>query len=376
MKLNYRSFLVLIAILLVKIVDINLNHQCFSPQGGDSRTFGFSLAMGNDYLAVGDPDANQVVIYSQNKFNLWNRTKKIMPPVDSTTHRVGSGFGYSLAINEDTLVIGAYGQKKNPENPEDFQLNGSSIHRSGAVYQTNLAQDSIVKRLDKFKQGEIVGTVVAADEGKVVFSSSKIEPDRPWNGVNKIVVLSDGQRKYLSPPTDKFSRFAGDFALHDDLLLVGSINDDQYKAWLFDLENSPHTVPQSISIDPNLLVGTSVAVNQQFLVIGERVGHRYSESAQTLKTIIRRIDDDSEMEMDGYGEVSLDNNILSRLRFRRPFIREANILELFYLDNNATPRRILKRKNITKALVHNSLLTTVQKNKSKAKLCIEPISFR
>lgn len=374
-KLNYRSFLVLISISLVRIVDINLHHQCFLSREEDSRTFGFSLAMSNDYLAVGDPNANQVAIYRRNKLNQWSRTKKITPPVDSTTHRIGSGFGYDLAIDEDILVVGAYSQKRNTKNLEDFQLNEPIISTSGAVYQTNLAQNSMVKRLDEFKQGEIVGAVVAADEGKIVFSRSRIEPDRPRNATTEIVVLFDGQRKYLSLPTDKFSRSVAAIALHDDLLLVGSITDGQEKAWLFDLINSPHTVPQSISVASNLLVGTSVAVNQQFLVIGERIGHRYSKSVQTVKTIIRRIDDDGEMEIDGYGKVSLDNHILSRLRFGRPFYREANILELFFLDDNATPHRILKRKNVTRALVHNSLLTTVQMKSGRKKLCVESISY-
>ena len=366
--------LVALSISIIAIENINLFKQCISSQEKDSSTWGFSLAMSDNYLAVGDPNANRVVIYSKNKYHRWVRTKEILPPTESTTYRIGSGFGYDLALDEDTLVIGAYSQKQDVENAEDFQLNERVVSTSGAVYQTNLGRDSIVKRLDDFKQGEIVGNVVAAEGGVVAFTSSKIEPEQPYNAINKIVVLVEGQRKFLPSPTDNRSWFGADIAIHNKMLLAGSIAEGRDKAWLFNLDDRESLVPHPIQTSAEDLVGNSVALSKEFIVVSEKNGGRYSEIVgASPKTSIEKIDKESRTIIDGHAEVSLDNRILSRLRFGRSFYREANILELFCLDDTATPRRILKRNNIERALVHNSLLTTVQKKSSSVKLCIEPL---
>ena len=103
--------------------------------------------MSDNYLAVGDPDANRVVIYSRTEFAQWIRTNEIIPPIDSTTYRIGSGFGYDLALDQDTLVIGAYSQKSGVKNPEDFQWNSPIVSTSEAVYKTKLGTNPEVRRI-------------------------------------------------------------------------------------------------------------------------------------------------------------------------------------------------------------------------------------
>ena len=41
----------------------NPNQTCLTSEPGDSVSFGFSVAINNKYLAVGDPTANHVAIY-------------------------------------------------------------------------------------------------------------------------------------------------------------------------------------------------------------------------------------------------------------------------------------------------------------------------
>lgn len=83
---------------------------CLESLPSDSPSFGFSLATSGDYLAVGDPDANRVVIYTRNQLGRWIRTREIVPPSGSVADQVGSGFGYELAIDGTVLVIGAFVQ--------------------------------------------------------------------------------------------------------------------------------------------------------------------------------------------------------------------------------------------------------------------------
>ena len=222
-----------------------------------------------------------------------------------------------------------------------------------------------------------MGNVVAAKGGVVAFTSSKIEPEQPYNAINKIVVLVEGQRKFLPSPTDNRSWFGADIAIHDKMLLAGSIAQGRDKAWLFDLDARESLVPHPIQTSAEDLIGNSVALSKEFIVVSDKSGSGYSDIVgASPKTLIERINTDNRTIIDGHAEVSLDNKILSRLRFGRVYYREANSLELFYLDDNAKPRRILKRKNVEKALVKNSLLTTVQEKSGKALLCIETISSR
>ena len=87
----------------------------------DSPMFGSSLAVSDQYLAVGDIKANRVVIYGRQADNSWLRLYEIYPPKPwfRLGRRKKSGFGYNLAINHDVLLI----QDKDYENfsPTLFQ---------------------------------------------------------------------------------------------------------------------------------------------------------------------------------------------------------------------------------------------------------------
>ena len=57
--------------------------QCVNSLYDDSVAFGFSVALNERYLAVGDPRANHVVIYTRNNSGKWIRSKELSPPTDS-----------------------------------------------------------------------------------------------------------------------------------------------------------------------------------------------------------------------------------------------------------------------------------------------------
>ena len=69
--------------------------QCFLSSPEDSISFGETLAVNQDYLAVGDPQNNRVVIYNQQN-NSWKRTQVLTPPANSAIEKVGFGFGNKL----------------------------------------------------------------------------------------------------------------------------------------------------------------------------------------------------------------------------------------------------------------------------------------
>ncbi|ELS03666.1 hypothetical protein Xen7305DRAFT_00033900 [Xenococcus sp. PCC 7305] len=84
---------------------------CLESRAGDSKSFGTSLAVDGDYLAVGDPEANRVVIYTRKTDGNWQRIHEINPPKRSLAVKRGYGFGYEVAINNSILAIRAYDYK-------------------------------------------------------------------------------------------------------------------------------------------------------------------------------------------------------------------------------------------------------------------------
>ena len=361
------SILVIVFGVLLAMKNTSTSAQtCLVSNSSDSKSFGYALAVSNNYLAVGDPKANRVVIYSRNGNHNWIRTREILPPKGSAAELVGSGFGYDISLDKSTLVIGAYTEKYKPNNQEIFQYtNQLGISFSGGVYKVLLDKKAEVKRIDALNGGEVSGFSISADEGRIAFSI-KLE-DQPGRWIGKVNLLTGGDvKEILSPTNSAEQNFGVDIDLKNNLLLVGSPFDDTGAAWLFDLETS-ESKPQRLAV-PNAHIGSTVAISDQFAVVGAVGGLTY---AIPPKTLIKGIKDGSTTVIDGVGELSLDQNTLARMRPRSSDGEEQALLELFNLDDNATPRLVKERRDINRALLQNSLLTTVQKTSSGVKLCIE-----
>ena len=57
----------------------NSNQICFYTESGDTNSFGSSVAINDKYMAVGDHNANRVVIYQRNGRDRWYRSYEIYP---------------------------------------------------------------------------------------------------------------------------------------------------------------------------------------------------------------------------------------------------------------------------------------------------------
>ncbi|MGL5796095.1 MAG: hypothetical protein ACRC06_17180 [Waterburya sp.] len=84
--------------------------------------------------------------------------------------------------------------------------------------------------------------------------------------------------------------------------------------------------------------------------------------------------------IDEAGGLFLDGNILARIRFigEDPVNNEGCeipkvLVEVFKLDDDATPHLIQKRSDVERAFVQNRLLITVQKTTSGKKICTEQV---
>lgn len=344
--------------------------QCFKSLPNDSNSFGNSLAINNQYLLVGDLQANKVIVYSPDTSGKWVRKQEILPPKDSSVYRHGSGFGADLALDENILTISAFTQKRKINDPTNFEWTRS-------IYQTVLGQETKVKLISPIIPDELPDFFVAADRGRIAFTSSSIESSGKLD--SKINIISHREAYYLPNPNNiyanEFNSFI-DIAIRNNLLLVANPSNKTIGgAWLFDLNNLKQK-PKWLSV-PNALLGTTVAISDQFMAVGELFGDRITEIPNiSPKTFIKAINNDSTTIIGIHGKLSLDKNILAIMRYKVPGIiawNNKDTLEVFRLDKDATPHRIIKRKNISNALVQNSFLTTVQKKDSKIKICVEAL---
>ncbi len=269
-----RSILIGFFFLMTSTCNSSSSSICLKSLPGDSKSFGHALAMSDDYLAVGDPEANRVVIYTRNVDGRWLRTREILPPSGSSADSVGSGFGYDVSLDKSTLVVGAYTEKHKPNNPDKFQYtNQLGVSFSGGVYKVLLDKKADVKRIDELDKSEVSGFSVSADRGRIAFSIKQEKQPGKWTG--KVNLFSDSDvKQILSPINIAEQNFGVDIDLKNNLLLVGSPFDENGAAWLFDLE-ALSSKPERLAV-PNTHLGSTVTISDQFAVVGAVGGLTYA----------------------------------------------------------------------------------------------------
>ncbi len=345
--------------------------QCLESLPGDSKSFGYSLAINDSYMAVGDFEANRVIIYVRNKSGRWIRTREILPPSGSDADLVGQGFGYDLSLDKSTLIIGAYAEKYEADNNVGFQdTNQSGVFFSSGVYKVSLDENADVKRVDDLDEGEIAGFSVSVEGEKIVFGTRREEEPGRWIG--KVKLLENDHILTILPPTNQATpSFGVDIDLKNNRLLVGSPFDDIGAAWLFDLEK-PENKPERLAI-PNVHIGGSVALSDKFAVVGTPGGRTYGIE---VKTLVKSLHNDSTAIIDAVGSLSLDGQYLAIMRPQSPDMEQQALLKIFELSDVTIPRLIKERGKLNQAFIQNSLVTTVEQTPSGVKLCIEKYNLK
>jgi hypothetical protein len=350
-----KLFIAAISCLMISASPQNLSKQCFNSQPNDSGAFGSPLAMSGNYLAVGDPGANKVIIFNRNSDGRWLRTKEILTPKDSIFYKVGSGFGYDVALDRNILAVVALTRDRTSVDQKLIR----------AIYKVDLDQSHKIERIDTPIKEIFDGINVVADDGKIAFVTSGRNQSRKL--ISKVDILSANRTYSIS---NKKYNFLKNLALKSNLLVVG-YSATPGGAWLFDL-NQPDKKPYQLTITNSRFL-TSVAISEQFVVVSLSSGVR--ELHENDKTLIKSIHSEANTIIDGIGELSLDGNILARLSFSDSFfLGKPKTLELFYIDEQSIPYRFqMRQAQFQDVLIKNNLLTTVQQTESSDKLCIESI---
>jgi hypothetical protein len=339
----------------------NPNRIYFLPKPGDTNYFGSSVVINDKYLAIGDPRANKVIIYTPDDSGQWNREREIRSPVNVVFNGIDSIFGSSLKLDGDILIISA--RIRNPDVSSDG-LSPTQAARTPPTYShrrylINLKTDTELQPVDLLVQREPESNLVRFN----LLRQGKIEQ----------FVLSDMGAKHLGSNESSYS-YSSMVALHESLLLVGYYSvDNSGGAWLFDLDR-PQVEPVKLAIEDTAL-GSTVAISQQFAAVSSNGHNWYFPQGgirdRTHKTLIRNLNNGSTTVIDSFGELSLSGDILTIMRPCNLQEELTGLLEVFRIDEDTKPH-LIRRTNVAKAKVQNGFLITL-KTYYRVRLCIEPL---
>ena len=201
---------------------------CLESQPDDSEFFGHANVANDDYLAIRDPGANKVVIYSRDRNNSWNRLQEIYPPSNTVAKKLGYGFGYELATNNNTLAIKAFAFGWNDESDGSQDL--------AEVYAVSLAQKDRGFMPIKIKYPNPDKTSVSAISSfnkNIAFTTRTILDER--QKINRVYIadpisgeiiksIESPEIQYTNRKLDKFDEFYTKLDTYKNSLILGNLD--------------------------------------------------------------------------------------------------------------------------------------------------------
>ena len=255
--------------------------------GGPDDEFGRSVAISGDTVVVGAPgdddqgaNSGSAYVFTKPVEDGWSGTLSWPATLQPSGGSAGDGFGRSVAISGDTVVVGA--------NFDDGSVTGSGsayifekpeMDWSGTVIQSAKLQPSDGAESDQFGysvgiSGETVVVGANYGDGSVTDSGSAYIFEKPGIGWSETV----GEAAKLLPSDGAaYDYFGGSTAISGDVVVVGAWGDDSQagSAYIFEKPGDgwSGTVSQSAKLLPSDgevgdWFGCSVGVSEDTVVVG------------------------------------------------------------------------------------------------------------
>lgn len=213
-------------------LDSGYTATCLESKPDDTKSFGKKMAVSNDYLAVSDYKANKVVIYTRSSNDTWQRRYEIHPPENSLAQKLGYGFGSSLAVQNDTLVIKSIGRKRKLTNKETQRL--AELY---SVSLSNQEANLIPKKIGYPEPNQTSITSLTFLEKNIAFAARTRSDD--GKGVNRVYIanpisgevvnsIESPEMQYPHREFDIGNGFRAELGVHESALLLVDLD---YKRW-------------------------------------------------------------------------------------------------------------------------------------------------
>ncbi|NES05034.1 MAG: PEP-CTERM sorting domain-containing protein [Okeania sp. SIO2F4] len=242
-------------------VDLKLT----APDGSALDQFGNSVALSHNTALIGawgDDDNGE----SSGSAYLFDTTtgsllQKFIAPDGSE----GDNFGVSVALSNNTALIGAWGDDNNGESSGSAYLFDTT---TGSLLQKFTAPDG--------SEGDVFGLSVALSDNTAIIGSVGDDDNGESSGSAYLFDTTTGSllQKFTAPDGSALDQFGRSVALSDNTAIIGSVGDDDNgessgSAYLFDTTTGSllqkFTAPDGSALDQ---FGRSVALSDNTAIIG------------------------------------------------------------------------------------------------------------
>ena len=236
-----------------------------APDGYDGDNFGVSVALSNNTALIGSWLDDDNGTYSGSAYLFDTTTGSLLQKLTAPDGYDGDNFGVSVALSNNTALIGAWGDDNNGLDSGSAYLFDTT---TGSLLQKFIAPDG--------SQWDLFGTSVALSDNTALIGSIGDDDKGESTGSAYLFDTTTGSllQKFTAPDGSALDQFGLSVALSNNTALIGSIGDDDNgessgSAYLFDTTTGSllqkFTAPDGYALDQ---FGRSVALSDNTAIIG------------------------------------------------------------------------------------------------------------
>lgn len=229
-----------------------------APDRFKKGAFGYSLAVSEEYILVGAPKDDVFGVNSGSAY-LFTISGEFVTKLVAPYAHVNAGFGWSVAMNDDLIVIGA-----NRDETEGGMTGSAYIYTLDGDFITKIVP-SDAKSLEQF------GFSVAVS-GDTIAVGAVWDNENGNAGGSAYIYSSEGTlvKKILASDGEEFAFFGVSVAVCGDLVAVGAEGYDKYTGAVYLFSTDGDFVEKVIAPDAvsGESFGVDVAMSGGKLVVG------------------------------------------------------------------------------------------------------------
>ena len=252
----------------------------------DFNRFGFSVAVNEEFIVIGAYSDDNIFLNSGSVYLYDTTTHQLVTKLVGNDPLSSRNFGSSVAIHEQTLAVGAI---------SDDEIDNDT----GAIYIFNLATMTQSHKLvpKDIGIGDQIGSNVTLTDGLVAFGVPLSDTNGDDTGVVYIFNTDTGSQEQRFFPSNQSpdDRFGYSVSMDDEFIIIGArkfdFDDFPYDetnagtAYVFDTSTGlqlARLVPDEIFDSAGDSVGEAVAIHNGIVMVGALHNNEHNLSAGTV----------------------------------------------------------------------------------------------